>query len=42
MDVACGTELVATDQEQEGIDLTPELISRANENSKLMGWQMVL
>ena len=42
LDVACGTGVVALTAsrlgaEVEGIDLTPELISRANENSKIMG-----
>ena len=42
LDVACGTGVVAltasrVGAEVEGIDLTPELISRANENSKIMG-----
>ena len=42
LDVACGTGVVAltasrTGAHVEGIDLTPELISRANENSKIMG-----
>ena len=42
LDVACGTGVVALTAsrqgiEVEGIDLTPELINRANENSKIMG-----
>ena len=42
LDVACGTGVVALTAsrlgvEVEGIDLTPELISRAIENSKIMG-----
>ena len=42
LDVACGTGVVALTasrqgMEVEGIDLTPELINRANENSKIMG-----
>ena len=42
LDVACGTGVVAltasrVGAEVEGVDLTPELISRANENSKIMG-----
>ncbi|MDC3081003.1 class I SAM-dependent methyltransferase [Paracoccaceae bacterium] len=42
LDVACGTGVVALTASRagaqvEGIDLTPELISRANENSKIMG-----
>tara|TARA_B100001057_G_scaffold252035_1_gene252279 strand:+ start:79 stop:879 length:801 start_codon:yes stop_codon:yes gene_type:complete len=42
LDVACGTGVVAltasrTGAQVEGVDLTPELISRANENSKIMG-----
>ena len=42
LDVACGTGVVALTAsrqglEVEGIDLTPELIIRANENSKIMG-----
>ena len=42
LDVACGTGVVALTAsrqgaEVDGIDLTPELISRANENSKIMG-----
>jgi ubiquinone/menaquinone biosynthesis C-methylase UbiE len=42
LDVACGTGVVALTAsrqgvEAEGIDLTPELISRAIENSKIMG-----
>ena len=42
LDVACGTGVVALTASRagahvEGIDLTPELIGRANENSKIMG-----
>ena len=42
LDVACGTGVVALTAsrlgaEVEGIDLTPELVNRANENSKIMG-----
>ena len=42
LDVACGTGVVALTAsrlgvEAEGIDLTPELINRAIENSKIMG-----
>ena len=42
LDVACGTGVVALTASRvgahvEGVDLTPELISRANENSKIMG-----
>ena len=42
LDVACGTGVVALTAsrqgiEVEGIDLTPELINRANENSEIMG-----
>ena len=42
LDVACGTGVVAltasrVGAEVEGVDLTPELVSRANENSKIMG-----
>ena len=42
LDVACGTGVVALTAsrlgaEAQGIDLTPELISRAIENSKIMG-----
>jgi len=42
LDVGCGTGVVALTasrqgMEVEGIDLTPELINRANENSKIMG-----
>jgi len=42
LDVACGTGVVALTAsrqgiEVEGVDLTPELISRAIENSKIMG-----
>ena len=44
LDVACGTGVVALTAsrhgaEVEGVDLTPELISRAIENSKIMGLQ---
>lgn len=42
LDVACGTGVVALTAarlgaEVEGIDLTPELVNRANENSEIMG-----
>ena len=42
LDVACGTGVVALTAsrlgvEVEGIDLTPELINRANENANIMG-----
>ena len=44
LDVACGTGVVALTASRhgadvEGVDLTPELISRAIENSKIMGLQ---
>jgi len=44
LDVACGTGVVALTAsrhgaEVEGVDLTPELVSRAIENSKIMGLQ---
>ena len=42
LDVACGTGVVAltasrVGTEVEGVDFTPELVTRANENSKIMG-----
>jgi len=45
LDVACGTGVVAltasrVGAEVEGVDLTPELISRAKENSKIMGLEV--
>ena len=44
LDVACGTGVVALTASRhgakvEGVDLTPELIGRAKENSKMMGLQ---
>ena len=42
LDVACGTGVVALTASRQGlevngVDITPELINRANENAKIMG-----